>query len=54
MDTDDFICRSEYRFASFSNKSYLTVVGLETADKLKKAGFKNIYFDNVYRPTNDL
>ena len=54
MDTDDFICRSEYRFASFSNKSYLIVVGLETADKLKKAGFKNIYFDNVYRPTNDL
>ena len=49
MDTDDFICRSEYRFASFSNKSYLTVVGLETADKLKKAGFKNIYFTNVYR-----
>lgn len=47
MLTDDFICRSEYYFASYGCKFPLIIVGLDTATAMKGYGLKGIYFDKV-------
>lgn len=40
--------RSEYSFGSYERKSYLIIVGTETAKKMKKYGLRGIYFDDIY------
>lgn len=48
MDTDDFICRSEWAFGSDGQKSPLIIVGLDTVKEMKAYGLKGIYYDKVY------
>lgn len=46
--TDDFIYRTEFRFASYAFKGYNIIVGLETMKKLKEAKLRGLYYDNVF------
>lgn len=48
VTSNDFIMRSEYSFGSYERKSYLIIVGTETAKKMKKYGLRGIYFDDIY------
>lgn len=48
LTSNDFIFRSEYRFASYAFKNYDIIIGLETMQKLKKAQMKGLYYDNVF------
>lgn len=47
MSSDDFICRSEYYFASYGCKSPLIIVGLDTAVAMRDYGLKGIYYNKV-------
>lgn len=47
--SNDFIYRSEYRFASYAGKDYLTIIGLNTMKRMKQAKFKGLYYDNVFQ-----
>lgn len=47
--SNDFIYRSEYRFASYADKGYLTIIGLDTMGKMKQAKMKSLYYDNVFQ-----
>ncbi len=46
--SDDFIYRTEHRFASYAFKHYNIIVGLRTMRKLKEAKLRGLYYDNVY------
>lgn len=48
MDTNDFICRSEYFFGSHGQKMPLIIAGLDTVAAMKAYGLKGIWFDKVY------
>lgn len=48
LTSDDFIFRSEYRFASYAFKNYDIIIGLETMQKLKKAQMKGLYYDDIF------
>lgn len=48
MPTNDFICRAEYFFGSYSSKGPVIIVGLETAVEMKKYGLKGIYFKDIF------
>lgn len=48
MPTNDFICRSEYYFASYGCKFRLIIIGLDTATAMKAIGFKGINFIEVF------
>ena len=44
----DFICRSDYFFADFLNKSPIVIIGKDTLDKMIKYGLSGFYCGNVY------
>lgn len=46
--SDDFIFRTEYRFASYAFKNYNIIIGMQTMQKLEKAKLKGLYYDNVF------
>ena len=48
MPTDDFICRSEYYFASYGCKFPLIIVGLDTAVAMEAYGLKGMYYNKVF------
>lgn len=48
MDTDDFICRTQYLFGTKDRKGPVFVVGLQTVVKMKEFGLKDLYFRDVY------
>lgn len=45
--TDDFICRTEYCYDSYYDKSPVLIVGTKTALKMKDAGLSGLFFKNV-------
>nr|WP_321373393.1 hypothetical protein [uncultured Bacteroides sp.] len=49
IQSDDFICRSDYEFGTGERKSPLIVIGLETEKKIKLAKLKNIYFAKIFK-----
>ena len=47
LQTDDFICCTDYWFGCYNQKKPTYIVGLKTAGKMRKAGISGIYFDDV-------
>lgn len=47
-NSNDFIMKAEFYFGSFDNKGSVIIVGTETATKMKTAGLKGIYFDDIF------
>lgn len=45
---NDFICRADYFFAAFFNKSPIIVIGTETLEKMIKYGLSGFYCHDVY------
>ena len=48
MPNDDFICRSEYLFGSFTKKGPSIIIGLLTMRKMKSYGLRGICYFDVY------
>lgn len=48
MESNDFICRSEWDFGSYGQKSPLIIAGLDTVSAMKAYGLKGMYYDKVY------
>lgn len=47
LPSNDFIMRTELRYASNYEKTFRVIVGTETAKKMKAYGLKGIYFQNI-------
>ena len=49
VETNDFICRSNFFMGSRHRKGPCIIVGLETAKKMRDFGLKDVYFHDVYQ-----
>ena len=45
---EDNFYRTDLSFGDAQGKSPLTCIGIETFMKIKKAGFKGVYFDKIF------
>ena len=48
IQDDNFIMRSEYMFGSYDHKSVITIVGVDTAKKMKEYGLNGLFFNDIY------
>jgi hypothetical protein len=46
--SNDFIMKAKYYFGSYEKKGVVIIVGTETANIMKAAGLKGIYFHDIY------